>query len=675
MSPGVLSLVTVLQFAEGLTDRQAAAMAVRAIDWKYALGMELTDAGFDASVLSGFRGRLADNGMERVVFERLLEHCKGAGLVAAGCKQRTDSTHVISAVRDLNRLELAGESVWAALEALAVAAPLWLAGQIDVAEFAERYGPRINGWRMPSSQTKRDRLAQVFGQDAWVLCRAAWAADTPVWIREIEAVGLLRQVLVQTYLIRSDARGRQVIRKRDADDGVPPGQLRLTSPYDADARWAAKGEDLFWMGYKVHLTETCGTPPEAEAEAGAGAGAGVKPNLITDVHTTDATVPDVKATAPIQQSLTERGLKPAEHYLDSGYPSAGLITDALQQGIRMVTPALLDRSTQARAAEGFGKNAFTIDWKNREVRCPAGRTSSHWNPVKQHGKDAIVITFSVLTCRDCPFQQQCTTSKPGRRMLTLRPRELHENLTRARAEQKTDTWKNKHALRAGVEGTVNQALDITGIRRARYRGLPKVRGLARGEGSECDAGANRGSGSAQQPPESCPEDGCLRFDCERGVDGVHLQTVDRLAQGFEGLGQVTIEHALEVEFEGSTVGDLPSGLDDGGGRRLHRRRKDSELVGVLSPQPNDLLGRDVAQVGRKDTAHGHHRQLGLCRLTAHRRRRTTQKRVGDALRRPLPRRRIGIQLIGHWRERRLASQFLGDRAFVHPRQARVHSHP
>ncbi|MBL3671615.1 transposase [Streptomyces sp. M2CJ-2] len=417
LSPGALSLVTVLQFAEDLTDRQAAAMAVRAIDWKYALGSELTDTGFDASVLSRFRARLADNGMERVVFDRLLEHCKDAGLVAAGGKQRTDSTHVISAVRDLNRLELAGESVRAALEALAVAAPLWLAGQIDVTEFAERYGPRVDGWRMPSSQAKRDRLAQVFGQDALTLCRAAWAEDTPVWIREIEAVHLLRQVLVQTYLIRSDSRGRQVIRKRDADDGVPPGQLRLASPYDADARWAAKGEDLFWMGYKIHLTESCTTLPDADADADAGSGR--MPNLITDVHTTDATVPDVKATAPIQQSLAEHGVKPAEHYLDSGYPSADLITRAMQDGIRMVTPVLLDHSAQAKAADGFDKNAFTINWTTRQVRCPAGRTSSHWNPVQQHGTDAIVITFSVLTCRDCPFQKQCTTSKTGRRMLTL----------------------------------------------------------------------------------------------------------------------------------------------------------------------------------------------------------------------------------------------------------------
>ncbi|MFC5857174.1 transposase, partial [Streptomyces chlorus] len=322
-----------LQFAEDLTDRQAAAMAVRAIDWKYAMGVELTDTGFDASVLSRFRARLADNGMERVVFDRLLEHCKAEGLVAAGGKQRTDSTHVISAVRDLNRLELAGESVRAALEALAVAAPSWLAGAVDVAEFAHRYGPRVDSWRMPSSQTKRDRLAQVFGQDALALCRAAWAPGAPGWIREIEAVRVLRQILVQTYYLRTDAKGREVIVKRAADDeGVPPGQLRLASPYDLDARWAAKGEDLFWLGYKIHLTESCDTPTEA--------GVRRAPNLITDVFTTDATVPDVKATAPVQRRLAERGLKPAEHYLDSGYPSADLITAAAGQGVRMVTPVL-----------------------------------------------------------------------------------------------------------------------------------------------------------------------------------------------------------------------------------------------------------------------------------------------------------------------------------------------
>ncbi|MFC9768748.1 IS1182 family transposase [Rhodococcus jostii] len=475
-APALLSLVSVLQYTENLTDRQAAQMAVRAIDWKYALGMELSDPGFDFSVLSKFRARLAGHGMERVVFDRLLEFCIGDGLITAGGKQRTDSTHVISAVRDLNRLELAGESVRAALGALAVAAPDWLAGAIDVGEFAHRYGPRVDSWRLPESKTKRDRLAVVYGQDAVTLLRAVHSAAAPAWLAELPAVELLRQMLVQTYYLCTDNRGREVIVRRDAQEhGVPPGRTRLASPYDPDARWAAKGDDLFWLGYKLHLTETC----DAEAEAGGReAGTGPRPNLITDVHTTDATVPDVNTTAGIQQRLTEHEIAPGEHYLDSGYPSADLVAAAARDGITMVTPLLADQSRQARNQEGFDKAAFAVDWTARQVRCPAGQTSAHWNPVRQHGRDAIVVAivaFGGRVCRPCEFQARWTASQRGRRMLTLRPKQLHETVTAARAEQETKTWKDKYALRSGVEATINQALDHTGIRHARYRSLPKVR--------------------------------------------------------------------------------------------------------------------------------------------------------------------------------------------------------
>jgi hypothetical protein len=106
---------------------------------------------------------------------------------------------------------------------------------------------------------------------------------------------------------------------------------------------------------------------------------------------------------------------------------------------------------------------------------PRRSTSSGWYPVTQHGHDAIVVEFDRRDCRACPSQKQCTTASHGFRTLTLRPREIHEAVTTARTEQDTGTWRDKYALRAGIEGTVNQALDVAGIRRARYRGLPKIR--------------------------------------------------------------------------------------------------------------------------------------------------------------------------------------------------------
>ena len=108
-SPSRLALVTVLQRAENLTDRPAAEAVRTRIDWQYLLGLGLDDPGFDHTVLSEFRGKVAEGGLEQVALDALLARLAGAGLVKAGGKQRTDSAHVVAAVAALNRLELAGE--------------------------------------------------------------------------------------------------------------------------------------------------------------------------------------------------------------------------------------------------------------------------------------------------------------------------------------------------------------------------------------------------------------------------------------------------------------------------------------------------------------------------------------------------------------------------------------
>ena len=125
-SPALLAMVTIMQFMEGLSDRQAE-NAVRArIDWKYALGLELTDSGFDASVLSEFRSRLIEGNIEMHLLNRMLEICQSYKLIKKRGIQRTDSTHVLAAVRQLNRLELVGETVRYALESLATIDREWL---------------------------------------------------------------------------------------------------------------------------------------------------------------------------------------------------------------------------------------------------------------------------------------------------------------------------------------------------------------------------------------------------------------------------------------------------------------------------------------------------------------------------------------------------------------------
>lgn len=156
-----------------------------------------------------------------MAFEILLDRLVGLGLITARGRQRTDATHVVAAVRDLNRLEMVGETLRAALEALAAAAPQWLAGQLD-AEMVKRYGARIDEWRLPKDQTGRQKLAVQTGRDGYRLLHAAVDRRAPDWLRQIPAVQVLRQVWIQQYTLSQSGRG---VIWRDADlHGLPPGQ-------------------------------------------------------------------------------------------------------------------------------------------------------------------------------------------------------------------------------------------------------------------------------------------------------------------------------------------------------------------------------------------------------------------------------------------------------------------
>jgi len=467
VSPAQLAMVTVLQFTENLTDRQAADAVRGKIDWKYCLGLDLADDGFEFTVLHGFRGRLAAGGAERVIFGRLLDLVKERGLVKAG-GQRTDSTHVLARIRELNRLELAGETVRAALEALAAAAPGWLATVID-ASWQQVYGQRVDNMRLPESQAARDALAVQYGRDGYYLLEQATGASAPGWLAELPAVQVLRAIWIQQYYRDIGEGGEKVIRREQREHGLPPGRDRLLSPYDLDARYGEK-HGKGWSGYKYHATETVSDPAGDDP----GTGRPELPNVITDVQTTHAAVADVAMTEPVQHSLAAAGLAPGEHTVDSGYISADLLVACGQRGITLIGPLLADHSPQARAG-GYTQDAFAIDFDARQATCPQGAVSITWQPRGKQGKEAIAVRFDAATCRGCPARDQCTTARWTGRQLLIRPRHIHQAVTAARASQQTPDWQERYKARAGIEGTMRQSTHVTGIRRARYTGLGKTR--------------------------------------------------------------------------------------------------------------------------------------------------------------------------------------------------------
>lgn len=450
-SPGRLALVSVLQFVEGLTDRQAAEAVRARIDWKYALGLELVDPGFDFSVLSEFRDRLAGADAGRQVLDGILAAAGEKGLLKTG-RARTDSTHVLSAARDLSWLEMVAETLRAALNSLAQAAPEWMS-QVAEPDWFKHYITTAETSRFPKSRTKRDEVGLRIGRDGTRLLEAVWSGRAPKGLRTLEAVEILRQMWVQHF--------HQVdgeVRRRDPKDR-PPGAMCLVTPYDREARNSVK-RDTVWAGYKVHLTETC------EADT---------PNLITNVVTTLATVADVSMTETVHAQLADAGRLPGEHMVDAGYIDAHLLVSTRRRyGLILTGPAPTGFSPQAAGKSGFTSDDFTIDWTAQQVTCPGGRTTRRWNPDRsQSGIPVIRVRFNGGDCLPCPVREQCTTSTVGRR-LTLRPREEHEALRQAHAEQDTGTWKERYKTRAGIEGTISQAVGRCGMRRSRYHGLAKT---------------------------------------------------------------------------------------------------------------------------------------------------------------------------------------------------------
>jgi transposase len=468
-APWRLALVTLMQFREGLSDRQAADAVRGRIDWKYLLALDLADAGFDFSVLCEFRARLLQHVATERLLTRLLDAAREGGLLKARGRQRTDSTHVLAAVRTLNRLELVGETLRAALNALAVATPDWLRG-IAPPDWHERYDRRVEDMRLPETAPKREAYAVQVGTDGFALLDALDRAGAPQDAAALPEVAVLRRVWARHFeRDKAETDGRSAgepdggcVRMRPVQ-GRGPGD-RVESPYEIDARFRSKHATK-WTGYMVHLTETC--------DEG-------MPRLVVNTDTTPANVHEAERTASIHDALAAGGLAPSKHLVDSAYVSAGhLVTARTQHGIDLVGPGRPNVSWQSRSGgDAFTLTDFTVDWDSKVARCPEGKESGLWTSGAKHrGPGSVIhVQFRAADCRACPSRARCTRalSKYQGRVLAVMPQPEHEALAAARAREDTAEGKSLYAQRNGVEGTLSQAVRGFGMRQARYRGLAKT---------------------------------------------------------------------------------------------------------------------------------------------------------------------------------------------------------
>ena len=241
---------------------------------------------------------------------------------------------------------------------------------------------------------------------------------------------------------------------------MPPASVMISSPYDPDARYAKK-HTTSWVGYKVHLTETCESN---------------QPHLITHVETTLAPITDDQVTQPIHEALKSQDLLPNKHIVDTGYLDAELLAQTKQEyEIELIGPTRNDYHWQSAEGKGFAAANFSVDWEKQSVICPEGKMNSSWSTaVDKWGNEVVKIKFASSDCAVCPSLNCCTRSKRKRRTVTLRNQPHYQALQAARQRETTTEFKEEYARRAGIEGTMSEGVRVHHLRRTRYIGLEKT---------------------------------------------------------------------------------------------------------------------------------------------------------------------------------------------------------
>jgi len=426
VSPALLACITILQYKDKVSDRQAVRASILWRDWRIALGRTKDWLGFDPSVLCNFRKRLVANKMGRKIFDDVLDKLRELGLLSNRPRVRVDATHLVANVAVLSRPDAIREAIRIVVCDLHKSY-LQLRERPDLLRLHKEYGKEEWLGRASTSDQSLTELGRD-GQALLELC-----GELAVKGKEV-----LAQMLEENFIFSDNEDPKPLEPDERPKD-------HIVTPHEPDVRVGKKG-DKIWTGDKVHFTET--------ADKG-------KTNFILDVMTTDPRVEDSTVTEELAQRA--RFLLPDAKQLlgDGGYASAQNTKLAAAIGFDLITPP--------RAGNSKGRipvTEFDIDFGRQVATCPEGHESVVWSLKAR----SIHIRFPAAACAACPRRAECTTSKHGR---NLHLSKHYEQLVLDRERAQQPQFAELYRLRAAIEATISELVHCCGLRRSRYRDGPK----------------------------------------------------------------------------------------------------------------------------------------------------------------------------------------------------------
>jgi len=452
VEPVLMLGVSLLQYLDGLPDRQAVEMLRYHAGWNFALNRQLGDELFHPTTLVNFRQRLLEQEQSALGFKTILDALAEAGLVSRQSRQRLDSTQMFELVSRMSRLDCVRESLRLALQELEPSVgpearpAFWL-------ELWERYVESQIDYRAGSEALGR-KLVEAGTDTARLL---AWAREPKTW-----AWGPQLLLLERVFAEQFEMSGAEVAAQSKAELSSD----RVQNPHDPEATYAVKGEGQKkkeHVGYKVQVAETV---TQAQLEPGE-----PTQNFLTGIVTHAAHESDEAGAQKMEAEQAAMGLeKPPVQYVDGAYVSAEKLAAVQAEGRSLIGSAA---SAPNNNGGRYTTEDFQIEVEQRQAICPAGKENTQCSRLEESARGKVTYRFEWSThCGDCPLRERCVG--PEQKHRTLVVGEHHRALQSRRREQKTEAFAQQMKHRNGIEGTQSELVRAHGLRRARYRGLAKV---------------------------------------------------------------------------------------------------------------------------------------------------------------------------------------------------------
>ena len=455
IEPVLMLGVSLLQYVDGLPDRQAVEMLRYHAGWNFALNRQLGDELFHPTTLVHFRQRLLEEQQSALGFQTILDALVEAGLVSRQSRQRLDSTQMFGLVSRMSRLDCTRESLRLALKELeATLEPELRPGFWS--ELWERYVESQTDYRASSEALTR-KLAEA-GRDTARLLE--WGRhQAPDTFVPGPQLNLLERVFQEQFEIIEDQATPKAKGELSSE--------RVQNPHDPEATYAVKGEGAKkkeHVGYKVQVAETVTQAELAPGEP--------TPNFITGIVTHAAHQSDEGGAQKMESEQAAMGLeKPSVQYVDGAYVSAEKLAATQAEGRSLIGPAA---SAPHNNGGRYTTEDFQIEVEQRQAICPAGQPNTQCSRLQEQATGKVTDRFEWSThCGDCPLRERCVGPEQKHRTIVFGG--YHSSLQARRKEQKTEAFAQEMKHRNAIEGTQSELVRAHGIRRARYRGLGKAR--------------------------------------------------------------------------------------------------------------------------------------------------------------------------------------------------------